>query len=125
MKTLKSHCFTKIFHLPLAVGRQQNMQEKSGLSIDYIHKPFELSGGQQQRVAIAGRLSTTLWSFLQMNRQATLIQSQAWKFCRSLMNCTDKEKTIIMVTHDENIAKRAERTIRLRDGLIESNIRNR
>ncbi|HET9029627.1 MAG TPA: ABC transporter ATP-binding protein [Candidatus Aquilonibacter sp.] len=89
-----------------------------GLTERAHHKPNELSGGQQQRVAIARAL---------INDPAVLLADEPTgnldtKTSADIMALFDKlhgsGRTIIMVTHDENVARRARRIIRILDGLI-------
>ncbi|HTH29746.1 MAG TPA: ABC transporter ATP-binding protein [Lacibacter sp.] len=100
--------------------RALEMLEKVNLADRHHHKPNELSGGQIQRVAIARAL---------VNRPSIILADEPTgnldsKTSVEIMNLiTDIHKlgnTVVLVTHEEDIAKYAKRVVRLRDGLIES-----
>ena len=84
------------------------------------HKPTELSGGQQQRVAIARSLSNDPEVILADEPTGNLDSktgTNVLSFLKKLHK--EKGKTIVMVTHDENLAKEAKRVEKLIDGQIE------
>jgi putative ABC transport system ATP-binding protein len=95
-----------------------------GLAERAKHKPNELSGGQRQRVAIARALINNPSIILADEPTGNLDSKTSYEIMALFENLYAKGNTIIMVTHEEDIAKYAHRIIRLRDGLIESDIEN-
>ena len=94
-----------------------------GLESRLEHKPFELSGGQQQRVAIARALVNDPLVILADEPTGNLDSTSGSDILRLFDELNQQGKTIIMVTHDTSISKRTRRAIRLRDGQIESDVR--
>lgn len=95
-----------------------------GLGERAKHKPNELSGGQRQRVAIARALVNNPSIILADEPTGNLDTKTSYEIMELFENLHAKGNTIIMVTHEEDIAHYAHRIIRLRDGLIESDIMN-
>ena len=91
-----------------------------GLGERAKHKPNELSGGQRQRVAIARALVNNPSIILADEPTGNLDTKTSYEIMELFENLHAKGNTIIMVTHEEDIAKYAHRIVRLRDGLIES-----
>ncbi len=94
-----------------------------GLEKRLEHKPFELSGGQQQRVAIARALANDPLVILADEPTGNLDSTSGADILRLFDDLNRQGKTLILVTHDNSVSKRARRAIRLRDGQIESDVR--
>lgn len=88
------------------------------------HKPNELSGGQRQRVAIARALVNDPSILLADEPTGNLDSKTSYEIMDLFDQLHSKGNTIIMVTHEEDIARYAHRIVRLRDGLIESDTVN-
>ena len=96
----------------------RKMLERVGLSERLNHYPNQLSGGQQQRVAIARALSTNPTILLADEPTGALDQSTGHQVMDLFKELHAEGRTIIMITHDENIAKQATRIVRILDGTI-------
>ena len=95
--------------------------EKVGLSTDYLkHKIYELSGGQAQRVAIARMLMKPRKIILADEPTGALDTKTGNQIMQLLVELNKEGKTIIMVTHEPEIAAYAKRQIVIRDGIISS-----
>jgi putative ABC transport system ATP-binding protein len=95
-----------------------------GLAERAHHRPNELSGGQRQRVAIARALVNTPSIILADEPTGNLDTKTSYDIMNLFQELHDKGNTIIMVTHEDDIAHYAHRIIRLRDGLIEWDRKN-
>lgn len=94
--------------------------ENVGLGDRTKHKPNELSGGQRQRVAIARALVNNPSIILADEPTGNLDSKTSYDIMELFHELHAKGNTIIMVTHEDDIAHYAHRIVRLRDGLIES-----
>ena len=104
--------------------RAAELLETVGLKDRTKHKPAELSGGQQQRVAIARALANNP-SFLLLDEPTGNIDSKtAHEVMEIIKILNEKGVTIIMVTHDQHLAREAKRTVQMMDGVIISNEAN-
>ncbi len=103
--------------------RAIKLLELVGLKERRNHKPTELSGGEQQRVAIARALANNPEIILADEPTGNLDTKTGEGIINMLKDLHEKEgKTIVVITHDKNIAKNADRTIFLKDGRIVKNI---
>src|SRR5262245_20193166 len=95
-----------------------------GLGDRLDHRPMQLSGGQQQRVAIARALVNDPHVILADEPTGNLDSKTSVEIMTLLTELNRAGKTIIMVTHENDIAAWARRVVRLRDGHVESDVRN-
>ncbi|MBR0513296.1 MAG: ABC transporter ATP-binding protein [Clostridia bacterium] len=98
--------------------RAEAMLERVGLEDRMDHLPTQLSGGQQQRVAVARALVGNPALLLADEPTGALDQKTGAQIMALFQELSDEGRTIIMITHDMNIAARARRIVRIIDGVI-------
>ena len=105
-------------------ARRRELAEEAlarvGLEERMHHKPKELSGGQQQRVAIARALSSKPPLILADEPTGNLDSRSGVEVMKMLKEIHSEGNTIVLITHDSDIAKQAERVVRIADGQITS-----
>jgi putative ABC transport system ATP-binding protein len=105
--------------------RARELAEMVGLGDRVKHRPSELSGGQQQRVAIARALANDPLIVLADEPTGNLDSESGREILMILDRLCEQGKTLIVITHDEDIAKHSQREIRLLDGRIQKQWYNR
>lgn len=119
--------------LPLiyrGVGKKERLRlseialEKVGLKARMSHKPSEMSGGQQQRVAIARAIAQAPPVILADEPTGNLDSGSTKEIMEILKGLHSEGRTVILITHDNDIAARAKRIIRIMDGKIVADIIN-
>jgi len=119
--------------LPLVyagTGREERLEkakkvlESVGLGDRTTHKPNELSGGQRQRVAIARALVNDPAIILADEPTGNLDSKTSYEIMMLFEEIHAAGNTVIVVTHENDIAQHAHRIVRMRDGLIESDLKN-
>jgi putative ABC transport system ATP-binding protein len=100
--------------------RAKQVLEQVGLADRMLHKPNELSGGQRQRVAVARALVNKPSIILADEPTGNLDTKTSHEIMRLFQDIHDLGNTVILVTHEEDIASHANRIIRMRDGKIET-----
>jgi macrolide transport system ATP-binding/permease protein len=111
--------------LPLIYAGRRHLKDKAhekmqevGLAQREAHRPNELSGGEQQRVAIARSLVNEPFIIMADEPTGNLDTKSEAEIIAILEDLNKRGKTIVMVTHEQEIAVRAQRIIRMRDGEI-------
>ncbi|PIB33727.1 macrolide ABC transporter ATP-binding protein [Gaetbulibacter sp. 5U11] len=100
------------------IGKAMFHLEKVGLANWATHLPNELSGGQKQRVAIARALAANPKLLLADEPTGALDTKTSYEIMDFIQSLNDEGKTILMVTHEEDIANMCKRIVRLKDGVI-------
>jgi len=103
--------------------RAEKLLDMVGLSHRIGHKPSELSGGEQQRVAIARALANNPSIILADEPTGNVDSKGGNRIMDILEDINNKGETVIVVTHDPNIAKRAKWVIQIRDGMVSAHAR--
>ena len=104
-------------------GRARELLERVGLGDRLDHAPSQLSGGQQQRVAIARALANRPRLLFADEPTGNLASDQADDVLDELQRLNDEGITVVLVTHEPDIAARARRIIRIKDGRVVSDER--
>lgn len=104
--------------------RCRELAEMVGLGDRLDHRPMQLSGGQQQRAAIARSLANDP-VFMLADEPTGNLDSVTTESILTLLEQVNREgKTILMVTHEDDVAAHAKRVVRFRDGLLQSDVRH-
>ncbi len=104
--------------------KAREVLEMVGLGDRITHKPNELSGGQRQRVAIARALVNDPAIILADEPTGNLDTKTSIEIMSIFEKIQDNGNTVIVVTHEPDIAEHAHRIIKLRDGLVETDVKN-
>lgn len=104
-------------------ARCVELAEQVGLGDRTRHRPTQLSGGQRQRAALARALVNNPYFILADEPTGNLDSATTEEILNLLCKLNEDGKTIILVTHEEEVAARAKRIVRLRDGKVQSDER--
>ena len=104
--------------------KAQDVLEKVGLGDRMDHRPNQLSGGQRQRVAVARALVNDPSIILADEPTGNLDSKTSLDIMRLFEEIHEMGNTLIVVTHEEEVASHAHRILRLRDGMVESDLKN-
>ena len=104
--------------------KAQVVLEKVGLGDRMDHRPNQLSGGQRQRVAVARALVNDPSIILADEPTGNLDSKTSLDIMRLFEEIHEMGNTLIVVTHEEEVASHAHRILRLRDGMVESDLKN-
>lgn len=102
------------------IEKAERLMALVGLEDRMYHKPTELSGGQQQRVSIARALANDPSIILADEPTGALDSKTGIEILNQLKRLNEQNKTVVIITHDLNVAKMTNRMITLKDGKIES-----
>jgi putative ABC transport system ATP-binding protein len=105
--------------------RARVMLEKVGLAERGHHKPNELSGGQSQRVAIARALVNNPSLILADEPTGNLDTKTSVEIMELFGKIHEQGNTVVLVTHEEDIAAHTHRVVRIRDGVVETDLKNK
>jgi putative ABC transport system ATP-binding protein len=105
--------------------RVKELAELVGLGDRMDHRPVQLSGGQQQRVAIARSMVNDPYFILADEATGNLDSVTSDEILAIFTQLNDEGRTIIMVTHEDEVSAKARRIIKLRDGLVQTDERSR
>jgi len=98
--------------------RAEQLLDMVDLSKRMLHKPSEMSGGEQQRVAIARALTNDPTILLADEPTGNVDTKSGNKIMGILEDINNRGRTVITVTHDPNVAKRAKRILKIQDGIV-------
>lgn len=118
-----------LIYMGVPAGKRKKIAEEAlkrvGLEKRMSHKPKELSGGQQQRVAIARAIASKPPVILADEPTGNLDSKSGKEVMEMIQELHKEGKTIILITHDNNVAAEAERIIRIQDGKITEDVENK
>jgi len=106
------------------LGKAKALAQQVGLTGHLRHQPNQLSGGQQQRVAIARALINDIDLILADEPTGNLDSQNAQQILDLLTELNRRGKTIILITHDSDVAKRCSKVLHLKDGAFERTVEN-